>query len=319
MMIETPGRILEPGSSGALEPLTTSPRGLLSDEEFEIHKGINSGGSGRGGSFWAGASRCGRRALLSERKYAHFRDIESTLPLLKNHFLVGSIYHLLHENWRMEFPKLSAMDATPDKYSNVNVQEGARLFQGYASNWSREMWGETLAVERQLPESADVASDIMCTFGAELTGKVDMVVELRHEHLDEARRRLPEIAPGFYIVDFKTAEMPGNGLGYQMGLQSLVYPYLWNQQFPSRPVSGTIFDVIYKRSRRKPAPFTSGDFGAYFAPYKIENQAHVAASLKGMIQQGKYTTENFIPNRSECCSWRGEICQYFNKECDAEV
>ena len=312
---------LIPDAEGKLRPAISSvtPEALLTPGELALHHAVNSGGSGRGMSFWSGAARCGRRAVLSERKYAGFRDVRSTLPILKNHFLVGSLFHAMQEGWRQEEPAYSYDSAV--SYQNVNVIEAARLFTGYMANWSREMWGRTLAVECQLPNTADTASDIFTTFGVEVTGKVDMVCELGEEHLAQARRRLPDIKPGRYIVDFKTSEQPtpGSAIAYTLGLQAMWYPLLWNWAHPDRPVEGMIFDVIYKRSRRAPRPYTVDDFAAYFAPTLPGSTNLTVNALRGMIMQGKYAVDNFLPNRGECVSWRGETCQYFKNVCNTEM
>ncbi len=306
---------------GALKPAISSvtPEGLLTPGELALHHAINSGGSGRGMSFWSGAARCGRRAVLSERKYAGYREVQSTLPLLKNHFLVGSLYHAMQEGWRLEEP---AYQFDPEvSYVNVNVQEAARLFRGYMGNWSRECWGTTLAVERQLPDAELIRADIHSTFGVEVTGKIDMVCDLGAAHIAEARQRIPDITPGRYIVDFKTAEQPspGSPIAYTLGLQAMWYPLLWNWSHPESPVNGMIFDVVYKRSRRTPRPHTAEDFAAYYVPTLPGSANLTIAGLRGMIMQGKYAVDNFLPNRGECVSWRGEMCQFFKNVCTTEV
>lgn len=306
-------------AEGAFRPAATmvTPEGLLSENELALHRCVNSGGSGRGMSFWSGASRCARKVLLAERKYKTYRDVESTLPMQKNHFLVGSLYHAMQEGWRKEDPPYCYSE--DESYVNVNVQEAARLFRGYMANWPRELWGKCIGAEVQLPADERCKREIFNHFGCEVTGKVDMVTELQPKHLDAARQRLPEITPGRYIVDFKTADMPGSGIAYQLGLQAMWYPLLWNLQHPETPVSGIIFDCIYKRSRRAPRPFTPDDFGAYFAPFYPDSNKLTVNGLRGMVEQGKRNVEGNTPNRGECVSWRGEICQFFKSSCTTEV
>lgn len=307
---------LIPNEKGALKPAGSqvTPEPLLSLNELALHHAVNSGGSGQGMSYWANAAKCGRRALLSEQKYSGYRDVQSTLPILKNHFIVGSVYHAMQEGWRREFPDYGHSDMI--NYVNVNVQEAARLFKGYRQLWQRDLWGDALAIEQQLPATEEAKDTVKRLFGADVTAKVDMVVELKEKNLENARKRLPDLMPGRYIVDFKTAEQPsvGSELAYKMGLQALWYPLVWNLQNPHLTVSGTIFDVIYKRSRRAPRPFTSDDFAAYFAP--LHDAEKSTKDLRGMVAQGRFTTREFLGNRAECVSWRGEVCPFFAKECD---
>ena len=69
-----------------------------------------------------------------------------------------------------------------------------------------------------------------------------------------------------------------------------------------------------KRSRRKDRGVHEDDFQAFYVPCGLES----IESLRGMILQGHRNVVEDIPNRSECVSWRGEVCTFrLMGTCDA--
>lgn len=322
------GKLLVPNDEGVLVPqgVEVTPLDAVSANERMLSLAANTGGSGEGMSHYAQASRCGRRARLSAARYAAFAEEGRALPATKNHFVIGSVYHKLHELARR--PEKPALDYN-EQFKNPNVAEGARLYRGWLRTWSLDFWGECLGVEIKLADSETFAMQgtvgdgtAACAEYPELahdhsinvTGALDMVVDMDEAACERAKRRGLELNPGRRIVDWKTSDSPSDGTNYREGLQALWYTHLWNLHHPEQPVDGIIFDVVNKRSRRKDRSVLLEDFQAYYVPCGLES----VDSLRGMITQGHRNIVEDVPNRSECISWMGDVCPFrLNGACDA--
>lgn len=309
---------LVPNEDGVLVPQATLP---ASETERVLALAANGGGSGLGMSHYSQASRCGRKARLAAERNAHFASLDSSsLPSAKNHFVIGSVMHKLHELARTKHSH--TLDYS-EQFANLNVAEGVRLYRGWLRHWGLDFWGETLAVEAFLEDSETFASEQYTESDERntsptpipVTGAIDMVVDMDEAACERARRRGLNLQPGRRIVDWKSADGPSDGAQYAGGLQALWYPYLWNLHNPEQPVDGIIFDVVMKRARRKDRTVLIDDFQAFYVPYGMES----VDALRGMVQQGHRNITDDIPNRSECVSWRGEVCVFrTNGACNAE-
>lgn len=311
-------KFLVPNDDGVLVPSDVPSVEPLSDGERALSLAANSGGSGEGMSHYSLASRCGRRARLSQRRYDGFAERKAALPLTKNHFIVGSVYHKLHELARR--PNDGLVIDFDEQYQNPNVAEGLRLYKGWLRTWGLDFWGKCLGVEVHLADETTFVYHVEgVQFDASdknirVSGQIDMVVEMDEAACERAKKRGLDLPPGRRLVDWKTADAPGDGLTYTDGVQGMWYMHLYNLHHPDTPVDGIIFDVIYKRSRRKDRSVLLDDFGAYHVLYGREN----VESLRGMVLQGHRNIVEDIPNRSECVSWRGDVCPFrANGECDA--
>ena len=325
------GNILLPNEDGVLVPVTAAEEldATLSETEKALSLAVNSGGSGLGMSYYSGAAKCGRRARLSQERYQSFRDSNAPLPPTKNHFIVGSVFHKLHELARINevdpFATPPTLDAD-EQYKNPNVAEGMRLYRGWLRTWGLGFWGKCIGVEVHLEDKStffappptalpplpdetleDYERRCEETYGPiPVTGALDMVVEMDEAACERAKKRGLELTPGRRIVDWKTADGPSDGSQYAGGMQALWYCYLWNKHHPDAPVDGIIFDVTMKRSRRKDRSVLIDDFQAFYVPYGMES----VDTLRGMVTQGHRNVVEDIPNRAECVSWRGEVCPF---------
>ena len=319
------GKFLIPNEDGILVQSDVPSIEPLSEGEKALSLAANSGGSGQGMSHYALASRCGRRARLSARRYEGFKEREAPLPLTKNHFIVGSVYHKLHELARR--PNDGLVIDFDEQYQNPNVAEGLRLYKGWLRTWGLDFWGKCLGVEVHLADTdtfngkREVFRDARGNYidspdePIRVSGQIDMVVEMDDAACERAKKRGLDLPPGRRLVDWKTADAPGDGLTYTEGVQALWYMHLYNLHHPDAPVDGIIFDVVYKRSRRKARSVLLDDFGAY---HVLEGRENVE-TLRGMVLQGHRNIAEDIPNRSECITWRGEVCPFrANGECDAK-
>ena len=310
--------LLLPNEDGVLEPSGTADLGPVSENERVLSLAANTGGSGEGMSHYSQASRCGRRARLSAARYKRFADEGASLPASKNHFVIGSVYHKLHELARRDDKPMLDYN---EQFKNPNVAEGVRLYRGWLNMWSLDFWGDCLGVEVQLADKETFALDktsdpdmVDPHDRINVTGQLDMVVDMDDAACDRARRRGLELTPGRRIVDWKTADSPSDGTSYRDGLQAIWYCHLWNLHHPEAPVDGIIFDVVCKRSRRKDRSVLLEDFQAFYVPAGVET----VEALRGMVLQGHRNIAEDSPNRSECVSWRGDVCPFrLNGECDA--
>lgn len=315
-------RTLVPNEDGVLVPSEAEAIGPISENERVLSLAANSGGSGEGMSHYSQASRCGRRARLSSARYASFAENKRSLPATKNHFIIGSVYHKLHELARN--PSDVVLDYN-EQFKNPNVAEGVRLYKGWLRTWGLDFWGKCLGVEVNLADDTTFKSekDPNLPFGEgmgapgesiNVTGQLDMVVEMDEAACMRAKRRGLDLTPGRRIIDWKTSDSPSDGTNYREGMQAIWYVHLWNLHNPERPVDGIIFDVVNKRSRRKDRSVLLDDFQAYYVPCGLES----VEVLRGMILQGHRNVVEDIPNRSECITWMGDVCPFrLNGECNA--
>lgn len=324
------GKVLLPNEHGILVPTDHedgSELAHVSDTEKMLSLAANGGGSGTGMSYYSVAARCGRRARLDTERRARYRNSEAPLPATKNHFVIGSVYHKLHELARAN-NNLPLIDLN-ERWQNPNVAEGVRLFKGWLRTWGRDFWGRCLGVEVQIVDS----TSFPCTCGPHsgddptydchgngetvpVTAALDMIAELDEAACERAKRRGLEVTPGRYIIDWKTSDGPGNGTGYAEGLQALWYCGVYNRQNPHAPVEGIIFDVVNKRARRKDRTVLPEDFQAHLVTCGLED----IDALAGLIQQGHENVVMNRPNRAECVTWQGDVCPYrLSGECDAKL
>ncbi len=290
----------------------------LTPQELAIARAINSGGSGRGMSFYAVASRCGRKARLQDVRREDFVDGEKAgLPDTKHALVIGSIYHLFQEQWRKPRPDLE-LDMSMAAY-NPNVIEALRMFRGFSRLWGRNYWGKPIAVECKLPRGENETAQVTKLMGHEVTGTIDMAVEMNQEDAERCQRRVPGIEPGRYLVDWKTADGESDGVALTQGLQALWYPALWNICFPAMPADGIIFDIAMKRGRRRDRAMYATDFQAVLVRTPSDAVEAAVRELRGMVKSGALNVLQDIPNRAECVDWMGKVCPFFKDACNGAL
>lgn len=319
--------ILVPNEHGVLTPsdFTEAP-GELSETERILSLAANGGGSGTGMSYYSLAAQCGRKARLNAEKYARFRDKGIALPPTKNAFIIGSVYHKLHELARRTGHDIPTLDLN-ERWQNPNVAEGVRLYKGWLRTFGKDFWGRCLGVEVHLvdsttfecqcgPHSGDIPT-YDCQGSPDtipVTAALDMLVEMDDAACERAKRRGLELTPGRYIVDHKTSDGPSTGVAYAEGIQALWYCSVYNLQNPHAPVNGIIFDCVNKRSRRKDRTVLPEDFQAHLVTCGLEG----VDALRGMVQQGHENVVANRPNRAMCVDWMGNVCPFrMSGECDA--
>lgn len=279
-------------------------------ETFKVYQQIqNTGGSGRGVSYWVIPAMCGRkRRLMSDHP-----DIDSIGD--RTALNLGTYYHFLKEIWlKGEMPEDVVIDADP--VQDLEWGEALRLFNWHRSYFPRNYWGSIVAVELKLPASEEHAKRIAAEFGhEEVTGACDLVVLMSEEDVAriELDREVKLNGPGIYIVDHKTSGTRRSDMdarsNYTASMQCLTYMYLLNLAF-SQPVRGMIFDVLvkHKQLRRYDEPRAGSSVQTFVAFPREEDGAVVKAALA----LAKHQREENRANPFACYD-HGRECVYLSR------
>lgn len=284
---------------------------------------VTEGGSGRGMSFWSDAAQCGKRARFREEEKS--QGARAFDPTHEGHFVVGGVYHKLHEIWRYDADVEFSYN---EPLENRSVLSAIELFNGWRGQWNRDFWGKTVAVERQLPCTEIGEKTIVEALGTLVTAKVDMCVDIAEDDLERIQARCPDIVEaGRYLVDWKTAASHYPKEYYAGGLQALWYPAAWEMEHEDAvsrtpPIIGTIFDVIIKpRHNAKDRTFSREKFAAHFVPY----QRGSFAAIQGLILQGQDNLQRAVDkdlgNRAECVKFSFgsvDVCPFYGNRCMGE-
>lgn len=251
----------------------------------------NSGGSGMGFSHYTSAAECGRTERLSQEYNTMVRNGEVPAPATKNHFSIGSAYHMLQELWRCPPPEGYILDQHELEF-NENAKEAVRLFRAYQSKFIADLWGKTIVMEHKLPFTPGAAKAIADEFfGLRITGKPDMVTYMDDNQVAKANlhRGLNLPCAGYYMVDFKTASALKDDTYYSEGAQAILYPYLWMQEYSDQPIVGTIYDIVVRNDKKKDKTPT---FHAVYSPYEPAR----LDMLKGTIAMAHFNMLLDLPN-----------------------
>lgn len=251
----------------------------------------NGGGSGQGFSHYTSAATCGRTERLSQEYTTKVKNGEVPPPATKNHFSIGSAYHMLHELWRCPPPEGYILDQHEIEF-NDNAKEAVRLFKAYQKRFLANLWGTNFVVEHKLPNTPEAAAEVAKTFfGLRITGKPDMVSYMDDAAVARANlvREIHLPRAGWYIVDFKTASALKDDSYYSEGAQAILYPYLWEIQYPDKPIVGTIYDIVVRNDKKKDKTPT---FHAVYSPYERDR----IDMLKGTIAMAAFNLMLDIPN-----------------------
>ncbi len=267
----------------------------------KLHESLTGGGSEAGMSYWSTAAACGKRALLDKRKALSGDRLK--------HYDVGSVYHKLHELWRLGDHVELEIDKLPAELTTPEMVEAIRLFNGWRVFWPKDYWGRTLAVEQEVA---------VTLLNEKVTARPDLVVDITEEDLPRIKSRVELPGPGRYIIDFKTAAGENDPLVYSESLQAVWYCNAWKEA-TGEQCEGIIFDIIYKHPRRKDRSITEESFGAVFAS---AYGRHVA-DIQGLVEQGRDNVMRAkaynLGNRAECVRWspyKAITCPYFGGVCE---
>jgi hypothetical protein len=198
-------------------------------------------------------SECVRRAVYfdSMRKPASEQQ-----PPKEDYFLVGTMVHALLRHYRLgtviEHDEQFSWLGTPLLDRQECRDEAFRLFNDYIKLFPREDFGTVVSTEEVIQ-----IDDFMGT-GVPLSGALDLVCEIKPEHVDAIRQtRQIDLLPGLYLVDDKTAgrNEPDKLIPkYRHSPQFQGYMHLWNHAHPDQRLMGTIVNVIIKTKKPQYLP-----------------------------------------------------------------
>jgi len=206
---------------------------------------IKLGGSGTGISYYSSVMTCERKAALT-KQFEESRPERVTLDAA----YTGTLFHALMEMYYKHQTDDFAIELD-DTGDQQEMEEAMRLFREYTKRFKADEW-ITMHTEHLLPDPAipGHVNDILAVLGiAPLTIRVDLVCEIRPEHVDGlVESRGIDLKPGIYLVDHKTSSVRSGDqvFRYQNNLQMDVYMAVWNACNPSFQCEGMLVNNIYR-------------------------------------------------------------------------
>lgn len=203
-------------------------------------------GSSRGLSYWLSYFGCPRKVDLTEQ----WQDKE-LFTTMSDAQAVGVFFHAFMELYHKGIGNLEELvqcrfmpTEHPIWTSPTAKEEAIRLLRWWDSQYGPDVFGQTLYCELDLKVPAEILSPWHIS---DLTGRLDMVSDLSFQHSEFINRRFKlSCEPGIYIIDHKTRGRSGSSDSYVGGLQSILYPLLWDLNNPGRPCKGTLFSLVTK-------------------------------------------------------------------------
>lgn len=268
--------------------------------------GKKSGGSGKGMSFYQAALCCPNRATLSRA--------EEEDPDGSDAADIGTYFHKLAEAYYLDIPSPVIEFAAINE--NPAATEAQRLFREYRQRYSPYEFGRVVGCEIQLPKEDDRAARAKLDeeFGAEVTIKPDMVIELDADHADlVSQHRKVEVQPGFYIVDHKTKKAKTRTLHYEMQFraQFALYQYVWNQLHPDMQVKGLLANIIFR--------YKNMDEDSFLTLLVPPPSPSEVAVVKGIVRDGARILSERGPswkNPVHCFDWFRVCPHLMSGDCD---
>jgi hypothetical protein len=272
---------------------------------IEVLSSLKSSGSGTGISYYS--TRCARKARL-DKMY----EGESSFNAR-----VGVVFHKLMELYYAGtlVDVALPLDDMAD-YEHDPVQEALRIFAGYTVHHPVDEW-EVLHVEMGLPRLAGQGNQLLedrlallRIFSVPFTARIDMVVNIDAQHIDDfqKRRRLELPGPGVYLIDHKTTDKRDFNaiVKYDLNLQGVAYPLAFEAVTDIKPI-GTIFSQVVRHKK-----LVKDSFNSFYVAYP--NQDRIEAVTSHIWRKHKYFQTDEC-NLDACVDW-GVCSHYMNGNCN---
>lgn len=274
-----------------------------------IIKTLKSTSSGKGMTFYNIAGLCAHKANLLEEKteedtYACCRFQSEQGKVCGKH--VGVALHLMLEHYHKS--GVTEFDFQLDEMGLEDViNEAFRVFVNYTGHYSPNAFGRVEAAELHIPNDCpkETPTQILAMFAVELTGRLDMVVELTDSEAADlsqaANINLP--GAGYYIIDHKSKGKNDKELvnEYMYSDQFVAYPAIWTAAFPHKPCRGTIVNTIIRHKKMSADSF----FLTYVPPPSIGD----ISALSMHLIRTEEALRRDVRNRSACIGRYG-VCGY---------
>lgn len=241
---------------------------------------------------------------LAEEKLDKRSKTPKALPVAS---LAGTGVHALADLWykgeqfRIEDVRFQWYGKDIEATHPATCAEARRLFQAYALKYDPKGMGNIVGVEVQLKAPLSL-------FGCHKTGAADIVIELATEEQVrqfEHKRQVTLPGPGYYIVDIKTDdrdEGPKTDLEYQLRPQFPLYMMLYEEQFKSHPLRGTIVDLIFKSAEVK--------LRTLFIPTPDSDQREMVRNAVAIARVGRESKDPPPARITSCLTW-GNACHHY--------
>jgi hypothetical protein len=256
-----------------------------------LNKLPDTGGSGKGVSYYRSGSLCPKRVLLDEQLRA-----EQGTQTYGGKF-AADVGTITHELLRLYHTGINDVVIELGDYNlSDEVAEAERLFRGYTKHFSANVWGQVLGAEVQCPANDAEKAKLASFFYQELTARFDMVVRMSQEDVECWHQAgfidLP--GPGVYIVDHKTMARKESNLqlDYQTSDQFLAYPAMWDLLHPEEPCLGMIANCLVRHKN-----ITADSFAQYFVPKATPEQL---ASFNEWLETAATHIRGGWANRGAC-------------------
>ena len=294
---------------------------------------LGSTGTDRGSGYHAEWLRCPRKAALNHidkskqktKKPEWGRNEEYNGK--PHRLVVGSLFHLFLRGFYSGTPimredRVVWEDPDPQPESPIRLvvdthpasyKEAHRLYMEYKLVASPDDLGIPTGFEVQLRSRLEADGDYR-----EVSGALDRRVNVHPEHLEGFLRRYGlELAPGRYIVDYKTESRRSGDfeVHFDMSLQFKYYMFL-DELEQNSPCSGTLVNVFIKTKSPERhvllvKPLTDDD------RRMVLNMIEQTPTQKELdrLASGEVQPEAYKANPS-ACEYRGQVCWFLqNGKC----
>jgi hypothetical protein len=280
---------------------------------FRVIQSHSHGGSSSGKSFWEKAAKCGRDANLSikhkeQAAAARAAELEQTEEI--DAMETGTYFHALQENGLRGQLEATIWDQTDEAY-DMHFNEAVRLYRGYVAAWGSvlERFGaELIGVEVPLGSDPAVAGRILQKYGHPLTGRADAIIRIVDADKCYANTGLLLAQGSKYLFDHKSAGQRNQKQDYEFtfGNQAITYCLLYNEEYPTDPVEGFVFDltVRHKTLRKEPELDKNGKLraGKSFHAFLAQVLAGDDEIVRNLMRIGAHNMANDLANSAQCFS-----------------
>lgn len=263
------------------------------------------GGSPRGMSFFMAAGECPRRAYLNRNSPGSGQLVPGTGAS------IGTIIHAFMELY-YSFGKVPYAVEIDDFELQSDLTEANRIFDGYRERFPADEW-DVLAVEFEIPANEQEANKILQAVGCEVTARIDLIVNIRPEHIPNLLYRRPElegIRPGKWLVDHKSMSSRHSDapIRYRYSPQFLMYMYLYNLLNPDAPVLGIIANNLVRHKKLVSISFFSNMIEYDGRDFDIQNVKEYVKNLSDELTNMK-SLGSGRPNLSACVT-HTSVCNH---------
>jgi hypothetical protein len=269
---------------------------------------LNEGGSdGIGMSFWSSWIFCGMRAWLDSQMRSEGSYVGD------DNLLLGSIYHAFHEiaaktrsgsydTGVVEF----AMDGGGTQLEHLRAV-AETLYRAHRVQFPYGKEGRIETVEETV--RVPMGTSWLPEPNFPLAIKPDQVRKVLVQHSMWIRQyRNINVAPGRYIVDFKTDggwNSPEQQEKYHHDVRFKLYILAWNAAHPKTPVNGVLVDIAYKPTKK--SPNRKPDFDLIL----VKPEENDEAIVRSMLALAKARHDEEPPQANPFACWNyGKVCPH---------